>query len=265
MLFDELAKVTGNEQVGPNLYLMTLRSPRVASDTQPGQFVHMLIAGDKSHVLRRPFSVYATDKNRGLVDILYQVVGEGTEEMTHWGFDETTALIAPIGTPWQPPEGIERALLVGGGVGAAPLYMLCNSLLDNGIRVDVVLGASNEACLVCLDRYEELENENLRVICATDDGSYGIPGFCTSVAESALAMAEDTEDRYGYVATCGPEPMMRIVADAACDADVFCQVSLERRMACGIGACLSCVVDTTEGKKRACVDGPIFDARRIVW
>lgn len=265
MLFDEQATVTGNAKLGPNLYLMTLKAPRTAAGIEPGQFVHMAIATDRSHVLRRPFSVYAADAERGSIDVLYQVVGEGTREMTRWKSGAETALIAPVGRGWRPPRDVRRALLVGGGVGAAPLYMLCDELLRRGAAVDVVLGASTGDCLVCLDRYFDLNDPNLRVLHTTDDGSAGVKGFCTAVAEDALALAAESGERYGYMAACGPEPMMRIAAGLARDAGVPCEVSLERRMACGIGACLSCAVDTVNGKKRACADGPVFDIQELPW
>lgn len=265
MLFDELATVTGNVKLGPNLYLMTLKAPRTATEIKPGQFVHMMISTDPSHVLRRPFSVYAADPKRGLIDVLYQVIGNGTYEMTRWKMGTRTALIAPIGRGWQPSYDVRRALLIGGGVGAAPLFMLCEQLLKKGADVDVVLGAATADCLVCLDRYFDLDAPGLRVLYTTDDGSAGVEGFCTMLAEDALDLSIRSKKPYEYVAACGPEPMMRIAAGLARNANVPCEVSLERRMACGIGACLSCVVDTVEGKKRACVDGPVFDVQELTW
>ena len=123
---------------------------------------------------------------------------------------------------------------------------------------------------VCAKRYETLlatssacSDDVPRI--ATDDGTLGRAGFCTSLVEEALTEAEATQNPYDYVAVCGPEPLMKIVATAAQNHGVPCEVSLERRMACGIGACLSCVVDTTSGKKRSCVDGPIFNALEVVW
>ena len=177
--------------------------------------------------------------------------------------------MGPVGRAWQSPADVRRALLVGGGVGAAPLFMLAESLVNAGVRTDVVLGAQTQAALTCRERYEALLaaapacDDAPR--CATDDGSFGREGFCTSLVEEALADAKAAGEPYDYLAVCGPEPLMRIVAAMAAEAGVPCEVSMERRMACGIGACLSCVVDTTDGKQRACVDGPVFDARKVVW
>lgn len=262
-LINERARVLANECVGPNLYVMTLASPDIARRIAPGQFVHMKIPGMEANIMRRPFSVYARDAKAGTVEILYQVVGAGSERMIRLAEgDEGAELIGPVGRAWQ-PGGAKRALLVGGGVGAAPLFMLCEALVADGVRTDVVLGAQTETALACRGRYEALLAESPR--CATDDGSFGREGFCTTLVQEALDEAAGAGAAYDYVAVCGPEPLMRIVAGMAADAGVPCELSMERRMACGIGACLSCVVDTTDGKKRACVDGPVFDAGKVVW
>nr|WP_246600011.1 dihydroorotate dehydrogenase electron transfer subunit [Gordonibacter massiliensis (ex Traore et al. 2017)] len=263
-LVNERARILANAKVGPNLYLMTLDAPDIAAAIEPGQFVHMKVPGMEAHILRRPFSVYARDVRTGTLEILYQAVGFGSEHMTGLvpGQCGDAELIGPVGRAWHPADA-KRALLVGGGVGAAPLFMLAESLAAAGARADVVLGAQTEQALTCRARYEELLDAPPR--CATDDGSFGREGFCTSLVAEALAEASETGEQYDYLAVCGPEPLMKIVAGMAAEAGVPCEVSLEKRMACGIGACLSCVVDTVDGKKRACVDGPVFDARKVVW
>lgn len=271
-LVNERARIVKNECVGLNLYLMVLESPVIARMIEPGQFVHMKIPGMQAHILRRPFSVYASDAVSGVLEILYQVVGYGSNHMTRLNSgcdDNEVELIGPVGNTWQPPQDTRRALLVGGGVGAAPLFMLCEKLVHSGVHTDVVLGAQTESALACRVRYEALLADapacDSAPRCATDDGSFGRSGFCTSLVEEALAEAIVAGDPYDYLAVCGPEPLMKIVADMAANADVFCQVSMEKRMACGVGACLSCVVDTVDGKRRACVDGPVFDAQKVVW
>lgn len=263
-LVNEQAHILTNEDVGPNLHLMRLLSPRIASNIRPGQFVHMKIPGMDTHILRRPFSVYARQMHEGTLDILYQVVGFGSGHMaTLAPGDEGVELIGPVGRAWQPPTDIGRALLVGGGVGAAPLFMLAEHLRAAGVDTDVVLGAQTEEALACRVRYEGILAAPPR--CATDDGSFGREGFCTSLVAESLADAETAGISYDYVAVCGPDPLMKAVSTMAAARDIPCEVSLERRMACGVGACLSCIVDTVDGKKRACVDGPIFDARKVRW
>ena len=136
-LVNERVRILENECVGPNLYLMTLSSPAIAAAIEPGQFVHMKIPGMEGHVLRRPFSVYAADAAGGTLDVLYQTVGFGTNHLAALAPDvaneiDSAELIGPVGRRWQAPAGTQRALLVGGGVGAAPLFMLCQELVGSG-------------------------------------------------------------------------------------------------------------------------------------
>ena len=263
MLINEVSRIVSNEPVGPRLHLMVLKAPEIAVTVLPGQFVHVKLPRMDDHILRRPFSIYAADAQAGTVDILYQVVGFGSDHMTKLAIGEQVEMIGPVGHGWQVPEGAKRALVVAGGVGAAPLFMLTQKMAAEGLQVDVVLGAQTEAALACRSRYEELLG--MCPSCATDDGSFGREGFCTSLVQEALEAAEVDGAPYDYLAVCGPEPLMKIVARMAADAGVYAQVSMEKRMACGVGACLSCVVDTVDGKQRSCVDGPVFDAEKVVW
>lgn len=257
-LVNETSVLLSNAQVGPRLWLASFESPDIAGRIAPGQFVHMRIPNMEGHILRRPFSVYDRSTAKGTIEVLYQVVGFGTDHMTKLGPGDSFELIGPVGHGWDARRNVGRALLVAGGVGAAPLYLLAEQLLACGAHVEVVLGAQTEAALVARERYEQLLGRSPQ--CATDDGSFGHHGFCTELAESLLST-----EAWDCVYACGPEPVMRITASLAQKAGAACQVSMERRMACGIGACLSCVVDTVEGKRRACVDGPVFDAEKVVW
>lgn len=269
-LVNERARILGNECVGPHLHVLTLASPLIARAIEPGQFVHMKIPQMSDHILRRPFSVYDRNAEAGTLDILYQVVGFGSEHMTTLEPGQVAELIGPVGHGWQPSANARRALLVAGGVGAAPLFMLCEQLAAAGVSVDAILGAQTAGALVCRERYERVLGADAScdcaaVRCSTDDGTFGRAGFCTSLVEEALADATAAGEPYDYLAVCGPEPLMRIVAGMAAKAGVPCEVSMEKRMACGVGACLSCVVDTVDGKKRACVDGPVFKAEEMSW
>lgn len=254
---EERAVVRVNSQVGPRLFSIELESPSIASALLPGQFVHMQVPGMPDKILRRPFSVYKTNAQAGSITILYQVVGAGTEVLSQVAPGAVSSIIGPIGNTWSPPESA-HALLVGGGVGAAPLFMLAEQLSRTASSLSVVLGAQTKDALVTYEDYCALAGVD--VIPATDDGSFGYAGFCTGPAQELL-----DSGTIDYVATCGPDPLIRIVSSLAEQANIACEVSLEKRMACGVGACLSCTVDTAEGKKRCCVDGPIFDARKVVW
>ena len=262
-LEDSAALVTSNRHLYGQLYLMELRCPEVAANVLPGQFVHMTIPDEQAHILRRPFSIFDRDEEAGCVEILYQVLGAGTRAMAQWSAGMSCSMIGCIGRSWEVPFDTSRALLVGGGVGAAPLYLLCQQLDQDGISMDVILGAATEGALVCRRRYEE--TCRTPPLCSTDDGTFGRAGFATLLVEEALQRAQAEGRPYDYAAVCGPEPLMRAASAMLLEAGVRTQVSMERRMACGIGACLSCVVETKDGRKRACGDGPIFDAEDILW
>jgi dihydroorotate dehydrogenase electron transfer subunit len=251
----ERVHVARNERVAEGVGLLAAHAPRIARAVQPGQFLHLRIATASDFLLRRPFSVYGVAGDT--IEILYQVLGRGTRALSECATDDWLDAIGPLGHGWTVPEGVAHALLVAGGLGAAPLGMLAERLAARGAAVSVAYGAPSAERLTGRDRFERVAR---RVEVATDDGSAGEHGLVTRVSERL--MSDDTPD---VVYVCGPEPMARRVAAQAQAAGVPCQVSLERLMACGIGACLSCVVTTTAGAKRACVDGPVFDAKEVCW
>ena len=257
-LVDEKAVIQKNKQIGPRLHIMRLESPQIAEQVQPGQFVHMKLEGLEAHILRRPFSVFDVSVEKGTISIIYQVVGEGTDYMTSMEKGKTVDLIGSVGHGWTVPEAGQRVLIVGGGVGAAPLYILSKQAKKAGAKVDIVLGAATHDALVTLPFY--IETHGIEPVCATDDGTYGYHGFCTEPVKELLA-----KSHYDKVYVCGPELLMHIIANVCAEAGVACELSMERRMACGVGACLSCIVETVDGRKRSCVDGPVFPAEKVVW
>lgn len=252
--------VVDNELLTDTLALLYVKSSDIARCIQPGQFIHLAVPGLEAHILRRPFSVMKVDVQDGLLTILYQAVGTVSNFMRVLPKGGVVNLLGPIGKSWIETFDMlpNRALLVGGGVGAAPLYMLAEFLTQKGCSFDLVLGAKDKKGLVCLPHYTNLLTGE--PLCTTDDGSYGIAGFTTQAVQELLE-----KNIYDYVACCGPEPMMKGISTLTFAKGIPTYVSLERRMACGIGACLSCVVDTTSGKRRACIDGPIFDASEVMW
>ena len=259
-MFDERVTVVSNECVAPSLHVVELAAPQIAASAEPGQFVHLRIPDFEGHVLRRPFSIYQWDGERGTISILYQTVGAGSDRLAESRPGAETMAIGPIGRGWNPPEGVLRTVLVCGGVGVAPLTMLAGQLVARGAAVTCLVGATTAERLVGIERLQEL---GASVEIATDDGAAGYHGFCTDLLTAHL---EDAD----YVAVCGPGPMEKVAASLVAahreaGNEIVCEVSVERRMACGIGACLSCVVETVEGRKRACVDGPVFEDTEVVW
>lgn len=252
----ERVRVLANERVAEGVGLISLHAPRCAATVQAGQFVHLRVTTGSDTLLRRPFSVHRASGER--IEILYQVLGAGTLLLAekHPG-DTSMDLVGPLGHGWTVPDDAAHALLVAGGLGAAPLGMLVERLAEQGVASVVALGAPTAERVLARSHFAEYAR---RVEVATDDGSVGERGFVTLVTERLLAT-----ERFDVVYVCGPEVMERAVARQAMTAGASCQLSLERLMACGIGACLSCVVTTRDGMKRACVDGPVFSAEEVCF
>lgn len=252
----EQVTVLANDRIAEGVGLIALHAPRCAATVLPGQFVHLRVSPGSDTILRRPFSIHRTDGDR--IEILYQVLGAGTLRLAEKEpGDRSMDIIGPLGHGWDMPDGITRALLVAGGLGAAPLGMLAEQLAVKGVAVVAAQGAPTQERLVARELFDLVAR---RLEVATDDGSAGERGYVTAISQRLL-LAE----QFDVVYCCGPEAMQRIVTAQASAAGVACQVSLERLMACGIGACLSCVVTTSAGRKRACVDGPVFDAEEVCW
>ncbi len=214
--------------------------------TRPGQFVNIKLSG---FFLRRPISV--CDRDDGKLKIIYKVVGEGTEYMATLGEGATLDILTGLGNGYNTEICGERAVLLGGGVGVPPLYMLARELIEKGVKVTVILGFNRKDEIFYRDEFASLGAE---VVVTTVDGSYGIRGFVTD----ALSTLAD----YTYTYCCGPEPMLRAVYNTS---ETSGEYSFEERMGCGFGACMGCSCKTKYGNIRICRDGPVLRKEQIVW
>lgn len=246
-----------NEPLAPGMQRVRLSCPELAAAIEPGQFFNLYVPGDPSQILRLPFSWSAKDVEKGEVEFAVLIVGDGTRRLANLPVGTVCDLLGPAGHGWTVPEGAGRALLVGGGSGVVPLVPLAVKLAECGVACDFVQGAPTAARVIY---EEELAAAGASLHVSTDDGSRGVRGFATAVTTELLAA-----NHYDVVYACGPQPMMAGVAAQAAEADVACQVSMERLMGCGFGACTTCLVDTVEGRKGACMAGPVFDARKVIW
>lgn len=235
-------------------YRLKLRGEKPLLDCRPGQFAEVRI--DQSDVLlRRPVSIHFVDKERNELWLLIQKAGKGTTALSHIRSGERLNLVYPLGNGFDEGQcGCRRPLLVGGGVGVAPLLMLGASFKECGVEPTFLLGARRSVDLNELDEYEKYG----RVLLTTEDGSAGEKGFVTQ--HSVLKT-----ESFDAVFACGPTPMMKSVASYAVSKGIECEVSLENHMACGIGACLCCVEDTKNGHRRVCADGPVFNIKDLKW
>jgi dihydroorotate dehydrogenase electron transfer subunit len=243
-------EILQNTKVGDDVYALTVHGGALVNQAQPGQFIHLQIPAENVF-LRRPFGIADTDE--GTLTMYYRVTGKGTRALTGLQQGDTVNCLGPLGNGFSLSS--KRPLLVGGGMGLAPLLLLAKSFQG---EVDVLMGGRNHSELFWKDIFEPHVHE---IFIATDDGSMGTKGFTTELLPELLS-----KRKYDCIYTCGPEIMMRGIARIAEQYDIPCQVSLEKRMACGLGACLSCVCDTANGaRKKICKDGPVFWAQDVFF
>jgi dihydroorotate dehydrogenase electron transfer subunit len=256
MKVERECKIVSKEQVGDAVY-MTLEVGDMirASFRAPGQFVH--IRCGEGLLLRRPISVCSCmeDEPDDLLSIVFEVRGEGTRWLAGRELGDSLDVLGLAGNGFDlKPEG--RYLLVGGGIGIPPMLGCAQY---TGGRATAILGGRSRDKIILEEFFRE---DCAKVLCATDDGSLGYHGFV-----DALVRRELSEDRgYDGVLACGPKPMLRNVARVAEEFGIPCQVSMEERMGCGVGACLVCACDMADGsRKHVCKDGPVFDSREVDW
>ena len=252
--------VSLNRPLAAGVQLMRLHCPELAESIEPGQFFDLHVPGDPTHMLRLPFSYSHADPESGEVEFAFRIRGEGTERLAGLPEGTATDLLGPAGKGWTVPEGVRKALLVSGGRGIVTLISLAEELSRRLVPFHLVQGASIAAGIVFTERAEELAGSAAAVRPVTEDGSVGTRGLASEVACELIAGGG-----YDVVYACGPDDMMAAVAAACKAAGVPCQVSMERLMACGFGACTTCLVDTVEGRKGACKEGPVFDAEKVIW
>lgn len=245
-------------QVNTRVWRMTLTST-AGAHAVPGQFVMVRVGQGDDPLLRRPVSIYRRTAEG--IELLYEVVGSGTALLSAMKPKDVLNLIGPLGNgfPLAAAKG-RTPVLIGGGIGAAPLVFLAESLCAAGSKPVVLLGARGKGDLLCA---ADFRKAGCTVAVSTDDGSCGRKGYVSCLLESLLQKPAKAAPPVIYA--CGPRPMLNSIYALADTAGIPAYVSLEAHMACGIGACLGCIVATNEGNKRVCKDGPVFDAQDILW
>jgi dihydroorotate dehydrogenase electron transfer subunit len=259
--------IVSHEQLAEYEYELTMHAPEIAAEAQPGQFLQVLYDQTYNPFTRRPFSVYRVDRERGTFSIVYLARGVFTQGLRGKQAGQRLSVVGPLGNAFTPaPEPDATHLLVGGGVGAPPLYFLAERMQAERApgRVIVINGARTKELLVGIHEFESLDVE---LHFTTDDGSFGTPGVVTDALTHLLAGANNP-----HVYTCGPTGMLRAVGDLCLAQGVPCQVSVETMMPCGLGVCMGCVVKIREASektgfayKRSCYEGPVFPAADILW
>ena len=264
------AAVIANRRLSADYNVLAFDAPGIASVARPGQFVMIKASGGQDPLLRRPFSIFeilrdANGRPSG-VSIFNKRIGVGTALLAQVEPGTRLPLLGPLGRPFEPIDPPAEAWMVAGGVGLAPFITLASSLAARGTATTLFYGARHAEELHCVELFEAL---GVRVVLATEDGSRGVHGRVTVALHTALDARPLGNPVKLFV--CGPTPMMRACAQLARSHGRACDVSLEQVMGCGLGGCYSCVVlargadGGTPHHTRTCVDGPVFDASRVVW
>lgn len=246
-------KVLKNQQLTKDIFSLHLGGEFPYEKAHAGQFVDLLIGDGKTHPLRRPISIASCNVGEQSLTLIHRVVGDGTLWLSELEVGEEVDVLGPLGSGFPLADEQSEVLIVGGGVGIPPLYELAKQLSKLNCKIDVVLGYRNNSDLFLVEEFEKLGN----VTICTEDGSEGVKGFVTE----SLAAGGSWTTLY----SCGPLPMLRALKAHFVDEDIIGYVSLEERMACGVGACYGCTVQTRDkaATKRVCKEGPVFNWEEI--
>lgn len=246
-------KVVSKKNLNAKYFLLSLQAPENLPQILPGQFAQVEIKDAKNTFLRRPLSIHDVDYQNNIVKILVQIVGEGTKKLSEINEGEVLNIVYPLGNSFSLPQS-GNILLVGGGCGIAPLLYLARVLSGKNINITTLIGGAASSDILESEEYSKFG----KVLITTMDASIGEKGLVTQHS------VFNTENfNFDAIYTCGPEPMMKALARIAKEKNIRCEVSLENMMACGIGACLCCVVDTIEGNKCTCTEGPVFNYNEL--
>ncbi|RHJ91424.1 dihydroorotate dehydrogenase electron transfer subunit [Parabacteroides bouchesdurhonensis] len=251
-------KVSENHRLHKNYCLLKLTSDQQLPDMIPGQFVEVRVDNSPTTFLRRPISINYIDKETNELWLLIQLVGDGTKKMAEYRIGDIVNILLPLGNGFTIPKSEqkkEKLLLIGGGVGTAPMLYLGAILKNAGFEPTFLLGARSKDDILQIDQFERFGT----VYVTTEDGTLGEKGYVTN--HSIL-----TDKHFDRIYTCGPKPMMMAVAKYAASESITCEVSLENTMACGIGACLCCVEKDNQGHHVCvCTEGPVFNINKLTW
>ena len=247
--------VNSVEALSDKHVLIKLTDDKPLPEMRPGQFVEVRVDNSPSTFLRRPISINNVDYDRNELWLLVAAVGDGTRQLQKLQKGDRLNCMLPLGNSFtMPTDSTQKVLLVGGGVGVAPLLYFGKRIKAMGGEPTFLLGARSAKDVLERELFEQVG----RVFITTEDGSEGEKGFVTN--HSVLA-----QEHFDRISTCGPKPMMMAVARYAFKNDIECEVSLENKMACGVGACLCCVEKTVEGNKCVCKEGPVMNIKKLTW
>lgn len=250
------SKLIKKEELKPDIFKFSIQSKEISETAKPGQFLEIRVTEGIEPFLRRPISIYNIDKENEIIEFIFRVQGKGTEILSKKEEGSLIDIVGPLGHGTFKYEKYKKINILGGGIGAFPLYELTKQASKNA-EVNVFLGFKNKEAVLLEEEFKKISNN---LILATDDGSYGKNGFIINELKEAIE-----KDKPDVIFACGPLPLLKEVQTLANQKNIPCQISLEERMGCGLGVCLGCAVETTEGGyEHVCKQGPVFDSSKVV-
>ncbi len=252
-------QITYKEEIASGIIDMRVKSKEITEQAKPGQFVNIKCCDAMGVLLRRPISICNIDREKQELRFIFQIKGEGTKLLAAHHVEDTIDIMGPLGNPFTIDEKYKNPVLIGGGIGVFPLLMLAKNIPSKDVAV--YLGFRSKDLVVMEEEFNQLSSDCL---ITTDDGSYGIKGFATQLLEQKIQ-----NEKVDIVYACGPEPMLKIIKNICGNNDIPCQLSMEQRMGCGIGACLVCACKTKKEDdwqyQHVCKDGPVFWGEEVIF
>jgi len=263
MSIQEKCRILDHQRVGSRCFKLILSSAYISTHAEPGQFVNVKVCDGYDPLLRRPLSVHRISKEHKRFELLYEVIGRGTELLSKYSVGSELDVLGPLGKGFEIDKKKEIAVLVGGGMGVAPLLMLADELKGKTKVIYALVGCNSRDKVLCEKEFKGITDQ---VLVSTDDGSYGKKGFISDILLDLIDNQLTTHNfQLTTIYTCGPQAMLKAVVDISFQKKIDCQVSMEQHMACGIGTCLGCVIKTKDGYQKVCDEGPVFDGKDIIW
>lgn len=256
-----LAELVQKERLKPDIFKFSVKAPNIVEKSKPGNFIEIRVSEQTEPFLRRPISIYNLDRENGVLEFIFQVKGKGTEILAKRNIGDLIDIIGPIGHGTFKYEKYQNLAIIGGGIGVFPLYELAKCAQKDNKNVNTYLGYRNKDYVVLEN---EFKNVSDKLVITTDDGSYSEKGFAINYLE------KDIDDgKIDSIFACGPLPMLKAVQKLSIEKNIPCQISLEEKMACGLGVCLGCAVKTSASSKEnpeywhVCKAGPVFNAKDV--
>ena len=255
------AKLLEKIKLKENIYHFKVEAPQIVNIAKPGHFIEIRVSKNTEPFLRRPISIHNIDKEKGILEFVFQVKGEGTKILSEKSIGELIDIVGPLGSGTFKYDKYQNLAIIGGGIGIFPLYELAKSAKDDNKDISMYLGFRNKDFVLLEEKFKSISDN---FILTTDDGTYGKKGFAINYLEKDI-----DEGKIDCIYACGPLPMLKAVRELAIKKDIPGQISLEERMGCGLGVCLGCAVKTAKSPKETpeywhvCKGGPVFQAKDI--